>query len=107
MRDPYHVLGLTPEAGDEAVRQAYLEMVRRHPPERSPDRFREIRAAYESLRSERHRLQHLLFTLPEPDLSRAWEHFFRAGTPRAFTRTDFNAMLVAAIEGFRLETDQE
>lgn len=46
--DPFAVLGLTNQAGEEEIRTRYLELVRQYPPDRAPDRFREIREAYEA-----------------------------------------------------------
>lgn len=46
--DPFAVLGLPREAGEAAVRARYLELVKQYPPDREPDKFREIRAAYEA-----------------------------------------------------------
>ena len=48
--NPYTVLGLERGASDAAVKQAYFSLVRAHPPEREPDTFKRIRAAYERLR---------------------------------------------------------
>lgn len=56
MKDPFEVLGLPPEAGDEEVRARYLELVRRHPPERSPARFSAVRDAYEAVKTLPHRV---------------------------------------------------
>jgi preprotein translocase subunit Sec63 len=50
MTDPYDVLGVDRDADDEAIRRRYLELVRQHPPERAPERFAEIREAYDRLR---------------------------------------------------------
>jgi curved DNA-binding protein CbpA len=61
MTDPYNVLGLPPEADDEAVRRRYLELVRQFPPERHPEKFGAVRAAYESLRDPDARLRQRLF----------------------------------------------
>jgi curved DNA-binding protein CbpA len=61
--DPYETLGLTPESDDAAVRQRYLELVRQHPPDRSPERFTAIRAAYEQLRDPVDRMQRRLFEI--------------------------------------------
>ena len=46
MLDPFAVLGLEPNAAPEEIRRRYLELIRQHPPERDPDRFAEIHAAY-------------------------------------------------------------
>lgn len=50
VNDPYKVLDLPFSADDNAVRTRYLELVRAHPPERDPERFAAVRAAYEALR---------------------------------------------------------
>jgi curved DNA-binding protein CbpA len=61
MSDPYQVLGLPPEADDEAIRRRYLELVRQHSPEHHPEQFAAVRAAYEQLRDQNTRLRHRLF----------------------------------------------
>jgi curved DNA-binding protein CbpA len=61
MSDPYQVLGLPPEADDEAIRRRYLELVRQHSPEHHPEQFAAVRAAYEQLRDQGTRLRHRLF----------------------------------------------
>ena len=69
MTDPYRTLGVAPDAGDEAIRAAYLAAVRACPPERDAARFERVRAAFEAIGSERARLAHRLFdtTVPSPD----------------------------------------
>lgn len=44
--DPLARLGLEAGATPEQIRARYLELVKQHPPERDPDRFAEINAAY-------------------------------------------------------------
>lgn len=48
--DPYQVLGLNPTATADEIRQQYLALVRESPPERDPQRFAQIRDAYDQLR---------------------------------------------------------
>ncbi len=69
MSDPYRILGVPPTADDETVRHAYLEAIRRCPPERDARRFEAIRAAYVSVGDARSRLKHALFDdqPPSPD----------------------------------------
>ena len=55
--DPYVVLGLTPDAPAEAIKRAYFTQVRANPPERNPEQFKRIRAAYERLRDPAQRLE--------------------------------------------------
>ncbi len=58
---PYEILGIDRQTDDQIVRQAYLELVRRFPPDRYPDRFRMIHDAYEQLKDEKSRLAFYLF----------------------------------------------
>ena len=60
--NPYYVLGLGHDADAVAIRARYLELVRRFPPEREPQRFGEIRAAYEQLRDPVTALERRLFS---------------------------------------------
>lgn len=46
--NPFAILGLEQTASEEEVRHKYLELVKQHPPESDPERFREIHQAYES-----------------------------------------------------------
>ena len=59
--DPYSILELTPDSDDAAIRRQYLRLVRLHTPEREPERFAAIRAAYEKLRDPITRLRYQLF----------------------------------------------
>lgn len=61
MTDPYDVLGLPPDADDEAIRRRYLELVRENPPERAPEKFAAVRNAYEQLKDLETRLKKRLF----------------------------------------------
>lgn len=61
MANPYDVLGLPADADDETIRRRYLELVRQHSPERSPEKFAAIREAYESMRDLDTRLRYRLF----------------------------------------------
>ena len=62
-RDPYAVLGVSPSADEKQIRQRYLQLVREHPPERDPEAFAEIRAAYDRVRNPVVSLEHRLFDL--------------------------------------------
>ena len=46
--DPFKILGVSRDAGDAEVRARYLELVKQYPPEREPEKFREVRAAFEA-----------------------------------------------------------
>lgn len=64
MSDPYRVLGVQPGASPDEVRSAYFSQVRAHPPEKEPEVFKAIRAAYEKLGATEERDD--LFRLREP-----------------------------------------
>jgi curved DNA-binding protein CbpA len=59
--DPYHVLDLPADSGDEDIRRRYLELVRQFSPEKHPERFAAIRAAYEQLKDLDTRLRYRMF----------------------------------------------
>ena len=61
MTDPYAVLGIPPESDDEAIRKRYLELVREFPPEKHPQKFSAIRAAYDIVKDLNHRVRYRLF----------------------------------------------
>jgi curved DNA-binding protein CbpA len=61
MTDPYQVLGLPPDATDETIRRRYLELVRQFSPEQHPEKFAEVRAAYEHMKDLNTRLRYRLF----------------------------------------------
>jgi curved DNA-binding protein CbpA len=64
-------LGVDPAATLDEVKTAYFALVRAHPPERDPEMFKRIRAAYERLRDPDKRLETDMLRLeawPEPSL---------------------------------------
>jgi hypothetical protein len=60
-KDPYLLLGLQEQVTDSEVTDAYHAALRRHPPEREPERFAVISEAYESIRTEEARVRRRLF----------------------------------------------
>jgi tetratricopeptide (TPR) repeat protein len=46
-----HILGLERDAEPKAVRKAYLRLIKQHSPERDPEGFKRVRAAYELAQS--------------------------------------------------------
>ncbi|MGV3723326.1 MAG: J domain-containing protein [Actinomycetota bacterium] len=70
--DPYEVLGLDLSATPAQIKSAYFALVRAHSPERDPQRFKEIRAAYEQLNSPEKRLETDMLRVqvwPEPPVA--------------------------------------
>ena len=48
--DPYRTLGLDRRASEAEIKRAYFQLVRQFPPEQAPEKFQEIRQAYDLLR---------------------------------------------------------
>ena len=61
MLNPYIVLGLPRSATDEEIRRRYLELVRKYPPSRAPERFQLVAQAYEAVKTLAARVETELF----------------------------------------------
>ncbi|MBO0711085.1 MAG: J domain-containing protein [Acetobacteraceae bacterium] len=64
------MLGIGESVDDTTIKQRYLALVRAFPPDREPDRFQEIRQAYEAVRTVRGRLEVQLLQSRSHALSR-------------------------------------
>ena len=76
LADPYTILGIDPAATLDEIKTAYFALVRAHAPERDPEMFKRIRAAYEQLRDPDKRLETDMLRLqawPEPSLKRIFD----------------------------------
>ena len=82
MSDPYEVLGLADDADEAEIRRRYLELVRQSPPDREPERFAAVRAAYDEVRDPVRRLEAQLFRVDDERLARR----ARGGPPRPASR---------------------
>ncbi|HUY34823.1 MAG TPA: J domain-containing protein [Pirellulales bacterium] len=67
MTDPFEELGLPRDADEAAIRARYLQRVREFPPDRAPERFAAIRAAFDELRDPVARLERQVFHLSSND----------------------------------------
>jgi curved DNA-binding protein CbpA len=65
-KDPYAVLGVERTSDEAAIKRAYFRLVREYPPEREPQKFQEIRAAYDQVKTAEARSQTDLFLLQPP-----------------------------------------
>ncbi len=82
MKTAYDILGIEAGADDEAVKQAYLNMIRRYPPERAPEQFESIRKAYEAVKTSQDRAAYYLFATPEIDVAAALASCLPLSAPR-------------------------
>jgi curved DNA-binding protein CbpA len=100
--DPYKTLGLAYGATETEIKQAYFTKVREHSPERDPEAFKRIRAAYEKLRSSGERAETDLFMIDESDARLEDLTLQRFGSaPLSLTRDMINKDLLA-LEAFLL-----
>ncbi len=53
---PYQTLHVNLNDDSDTIRQAYLDAIRRHPPESDPESFRLINDAYELIKTENSRI---------------------------------------------------
>lgn len=107
--NPFEILGVAEDADDATIRQAYLRLLRRHPPERDPDGFRRLRAAYEAVRSLQDRTARRLLEKPVlPDVEPLLRALAEEPIPRdqAQIMNVLRAAVVCALPQLQvLETD--
>ncbi len=89
---PYHALGVDLDATDKEIRDAYLRLVRAHPPEREPERFHIIQQAYGEIQSEFDRLKRAVHGPPSDgqpsSLEQALLGHLRHGARKSFPDPD-------------------
>jgi curved DNA-binding protein CbpA len=96
--DPYVVLGLARTATAAEIKQAYFTLVRTYPPEREPQMFKRIRAAYEQVRDAEHRLE------TDMRLLQAWP---ATGRKRRAPKLDLSLHREDVLAAARAATDLE
>ena len=69
MQDPYQILEVTNDASLSEIKKSYFRLIKHHPPEKEPEKFKKIRAAYEKLKNNliRAETDMLLFKQPGSD----------------------------------------
>ena len=81
MNRPFDILQVSPDSDDASIRKGYLAMVHKYPPERFPEEFQRIRAAYESIKTETDRLKTSLFDCSIPIMDDFTDAIQGYGTP--------------------------
>jgi hypothetical protein len=56
----YLIFDLPHDSTEDEIRQAYLDNVRKYPPEKDPQRFRKLTQAYENIKNNRVRIYNQL-----------------------------------------------
>ncbi|MBF0369354.1 MAG: DnaJ domain-containing protein [Magnetococcales bacterium] len=106
MIDPYQILQVPANTDDEEVRQAYLAQLRLYPPEHHPERFRQIREAFELLASERNRRDFSLFQTASPDLHPLVQHLLKQkSNPEPMTAEVFSNHFGTVLKQHRLKRE--
>ena len=100
MPNPFDLLGIAEDAGDDTIKKAYLQQVREHPPERDPDRFQAIRTAYEAIKTRKDRLSYRLFHQETPDLAELVAAALHPGdTRRRLSEAQIRQLLLGRLTG--------
>jgi preprotein translocase subunit Sec63 len=69
INNAYEILGSHPGASLDDFRKAYLSLVRQYPPDREPEKFREVHAAYQLVIDPMEQAKSLLIkSRDQPDL---------------------------------------
>lgn len=95
MIDPLTVLGLPPDADDEAIRRRYLELTREFPPEHHPEKSAAVRAAYEKVRTLDARAKYRLFESWAEDTLESVIEEAKCRTPRV--RPSLSRLITAVL----------
>lgn len=93
MRNPYLVLGVDARADDATIERAYREALKRHSPERDPQGFQAVQAAYEKTATRRKRLAFELFDAQPPTPEDLLDRASPIKTPQRPPRALFNPLL--------------
>ena len=93
MKTPFDILDVSEDATDEVIKKAYLQKVRQYPPERAPEQFQNIRAAFEAIKTRHQRLKYQLFHSEPPGLNALLERCLQSGTPQRLTAELFTQAL--------------
>ena len=64
--NPFDVLGVDETASDDEIKKAYFQKVRQFTPEKHPERFKQIRQAYDLLKDPSLRLEAEVFRPANP-----------------------------------------
>ncbi len=99
MQNPFIVLDVAETADDDVIKKAYLQQVREHPPERDPEHFQAIRAAYETIKTRRDRLRYRLFQRQTPDPAGLVATALHPGPPRRLTEPQLRQWLSHRLTG--------
>lgn len=98
MMNPFEILGVTEDANDAEIKQAYLAKVKERPPERDQQQFKEIHDAYISIKDDKSRLSYQLFTLPSVDFDFLVDQALQTKNSVELSAEVFQQILMASVD---------
>ncbi|CAM2068125.1 J domain-containing protein [Sulfidibacter corallicola] len=93
VEDPFALLGVSADADDAAIREAFLSRVRHVTPDRDPEGYQRLRRAYEQIADAEARVRYVLFRRQRPDVDLFLEALFREVKPGRLSRASFHDLL--------------
>lgn len=61
MLNNFLTLDISPGSSDEKIREAYIHLIKKHPPEKDPEGFQKINNAFEAIKDKRSRARTRIF----------------------------------------------
>jgi DnaJ-class molecular chaperone len=98
MKSAFETLDLSEDADDTEVKAAYLQKTKLFPPDQAPDRFQEIRQAYDAIKDQRSRIHYQLFHRQDTDLSQLVNCAFKNVKPVEINHQQIKKLLQLSIE---------
>jgi len=98
MKTPYEILGVTEQATDSEIKQAYLQKVKQYPPDHHHEIFQQIHGAYETIQTLANREKYALFNYPEADFNALLDQAFSLPESIMMNADLFDKLLRAGIE---------
>ena len=68
MKNYYEILNISKNASQEEIRNGYKKMLRKYPPEKEQEKYKEIREAYDTLKDEKSRKNYDAYFYHEKDI---------------------------------------
>ncbi len=98
MQTPYELLNVADAADDGDIKQAYLQQVKKSPPDRDPEKFQKIHDAYTAIKDHKSRLKFELFTLPSANFSALLDQALQTEHALGLNVTSVKKILSASID---------
>ena len=104
MKTPFDILDVADDADDATIKKAYLRKVRQYTPERAPEQFQEVRAAFETIQTHKKRLKYQLFHHESPSLDALLERALQqpTGQQQRLTEQVFTQALAESLKHCKL-----